>query len=97
MAKTALRVKAARKPKFAVRGYTRCQRCGRPKAVYRKFGLCRICLREMAHRGELPGVHQVQLVTQTPRHSTTTIAEGRPREVRRETTARKGRPGHDDD
>jgi small subunit ribosomal protein S14 len=39
-----------------VRGYTRCQRCGRPKAVYRKFGLCRICLREMAHRGELPGV-----------------------------------------
>ena len=56
MAKTALKVKAARKPKFAVRGYTRCQRCGRPKAVYRKFGLCRICLREMAHRGELPGV-----------------------------------------
>ena len=52
----ALRVKAARKPKFAVRGYTRCQRCGRPKAVYRKFGLCRICLREMAHRGELPGI-----------------------------------------
>jgi ribosomal protein S14 len=43
MAKTSLRVKAARKPKFAVRGYTRCQRCGRPKAVYRKFGLCRIC------------------------------------------------------
>src|SRR5688500_20279880 len=56
MAKTALKVKAARKPKFAVRGYTRCQRCGRPKAVYRKFGLCRICLRELAHRGELPGV-----------------------------------------
>jgi small subunit ribosomal protein S14 len=54
MAKTALRVKAARKPKFAVRGYTRCQRCGRPKAVYRKFGLCRICLREMAHRGSSP-------------------------------------------
>ena len=51
-----IKVKAARKPKFAVRGYTRCQRCGRPKAVYRKFGLCRICLREMAHRGELPGV-----------------------------------------
>jgi ribosomal protein L5 len=49
-------VTKARKPKFAVRGYTRCQRCGRPKAVYRKFGLCRICLREMAHRGELPGV-----------------------------------------
>nr|WP_246314897.1 type Z 30S ribosomal protein S14 [Kineococcus aurantiacus] len=48
--------KAARKPKFAVRAYTRCQRCGRPHAVYRKFGLCRICVREMAHAGELPGV-----------------------------------------
>ena len=42
MAKTALKVKAARTPKFKVRGYTRCQRCGRPKAVYRKFGLCRV-------------------------------------------------------
>ena len=58
MAKTALKVKAARKPKFAVRGYTWCQRSAytRARAVYRKFGLCRICLREMAHRGELPGV-----------------------------------------
>ncbi|MCW2779898.1 MAG: rpsN [Marmoricola sp.] len=56
MAKTGLKVKAAKTPKFKVRGYTRCQRCGRPKAVYRKFGLCRICLREMAHAGELPGV-----------------------------------------
>ena len=56
MAKTALRVKAARKPKFAGRGYTRCQRCGRPKAVYRKFGLCRICLRELAHNGYIPGM-----------------------------------------
>ena len=36
--------------------YVRCQRCGRPHSVYRKFGLCRVCLREMAHRGELPGV-----------------------------------------
>ncbi|MDR3202950.1 MAG: type Z 30S ribosomal protein S14, partial [Bifidobacteriaceae bacterium] len=49
MAKTALKVKAARKPKFAVRGYTRCAKCGRPRSVYRKFGLCRICLRQMAH------------------------------------------------
>ena len=45
-----------RKPKFSVRGYTRCQRCGRPHSVYRKFGLCRICFREMAHAGELPGI-----------------------------------------
>ena len=54
MAKTALINKANKKPKFKVRGYTRCQRCGRPHSVYRKFGLCRVCLREMAHRGELP-------------------------------------------
>mgnify|MGYP000920063401 FL=1 len=56
MAKTSLKVKAARKPKFGVRAYTRCKRCGRPKSVYRKFGLCRVCLRELAHAGQLPGV-----------------------------------------
>ncbi|MEW6886425.1 type Z 30S ribosomal protein S14 [Trueperella pyogenes] len=56
MAKTALKQKAARKPKYAVRTYTRCQRCGRPHSVYRKFGLCRVCVREMALAGELPGV-----------------------------------------
>ena len=56
MAKTSLKVKAARKPKFKVRGYTRCQRCGRPHSVYQKFGICRVCFREMAHRGELPGI-----------------------------------------
>ncbi len=58
MAKTALIQKQQRKPKFKVRGYTRCRRCGRPRAVYRKFSLCRICLREMAHAGELPGVRK---------------------------------------
>ena len=42
MAKTALKNKAAAKPKFKVRAYTRCQVCGRPHSVYRKFGLCRI-------------------------------------------------------
>ena len=56
MAKKALVIKASRKPKFGVRAYTRCQRCGRVRAVYRRFGLCRICLRELAHAGELPGV-----------------------------------------
>ncbi len=56
MAKTSLKIKAAREPKFAVRAYTRCSRCGRPKSVYRKFGLCRICLRELALNGDLPGV-----------------------------------------
>jgi len=56
MAKKALVNKAAAKPKLAVRGYTRCSRCGRPRAVFRAFGLCRICFREMAHAGELPGI-----------------------------------------
>jgi small subunit ribosomal protein S14 len=56
MAKKALVNKAARKQKFAVRAYTRCQRCGRPRSVFRAFGLCRICVRQMAHAGELPGV-----------------------------------------
>ena len=56
MAKKALILKSQRKPKYKVRAYTRCLRCGRPRAVFRKFGLCRICLREMAHAGEVPGV-----------------------------------------
>ena len=56
MAKKALVNKAAGKPKFKVRGYTRCNRCGRPRAVFRAFGLCRICFREMAHAGQLPGI-----------------------------------------
>ena len=56
MAKKSLRNKAERKPKFKVRAYTRCKRCGRPRAVYKRFGLCRLCFREMAHNGEIPGV-----------------------------------------
>ncbi len=61
MAKKALVQKAQRTPKFKVRGYTRCQRCGRPKAVYRKFGLCRICFRHLALAGEVPGVTKSSL------------------------------------
>jgi small subunit ribosomal protein S14 len=56
MAKKSLIAKANRRQKYAVREYTRCNRCGRPRAVFRKFMLCRICFREMAHTGELPGV-----------------------------------------
>ena len=56
MAKTSLVNKANRKPKFKVREYNRCQRCGRARSVYRDFGLCRVCLRKMAHAGEIPGV-----------------------------------------
>jgi small subunit ribosomal protein S14 len=56
MAKKALINKQQKKPKFKVRAYSRCQVCGRPRAVYRRFGLCRVCFREMAHAGEIPGV-----------------------------------------
>jgi small subunit ribosomal protein S14 len=56
MAKKALKEKSQRTPKFKVRAYTRCQRCGRPHAVYRKFMLCRICLRDLGHAGEIPGL-----------------------------------------
>ncbi|MCX6123641.1 MAG: type Z 30S ribosomal protein S14 [Proteobacteria bacterium] len=56
MATKALIEKASKKPKFSSRAYTRCNSCGRPKAVYRKFGICRICFRTMALKGLLPGV-----------------------------------------
>ncbi|HHX80405.1 MAG TPA: type Z 30S ribosomal protein S14 [Acholeplasmataceae bacterium] len=56
MAKKSLRIKTQRKAKFKVRTYTRCERCGRPHAVLRKFKLCRICFRELAHKGQIPGV-----------------------------------------
>jgi small subunit ribosomal protein S14 len=58
MAKTSLIIKSQREPKFKVRAYTRCNMCGRPRAVYRKFGICRICLREMALLGEIPGMRK---------------------------------------
>jgi small subunit ribosomal protein S14 len=56
VAKKSMVIKAARPPKFKVRAYTRCQRCGRPHSVLRKFGICRICFRDLAHKGQLPGV-----------------------------------------
>lgn len=49
-------VKAARTPKYTVRAYNRCKLCGRPRAYMRKFGMCRICFRELASRGEVPGI-----------------------------------------
>lgn len=58
MAKKALVEKAKREPKYEVRGYNRCQRCGRPRAYMRKFGICRICFRELALKGEIPGVRK---------------------------------------
>jgi len=56
MAKKALINKSKAKPKYKVRQYTRCARCGRPRAVFKRFGLCRLCFREMAHNGEIPGI-----------------------------------------
>ncbi len=56
MAKKSMIAKAKRKPKFSVRGYTRCQQCGRPRSVYRRFRLCRICLRSLALQGLVPGL-----------------------------------------
>ena len=56
MAKKSLVVKANRTPKYTVRGYNRCKLCGRPRAYIRKFGVCRICFRELASNGKLPGV-----------------------------------------
>ena len=56
MAKTSLIIKSTRKQKFGIRQHNRCRKCGRPRGYYRDFGICRICLRNMAHKGELPGV-----------------------------------------
>ena len=56
MAKLSMIVKANRKPKFSSRAYTRCNRCGRSRAFLRKFKLCRICVRELALQGHIPGV-----------------------------------------
>jgi small subunit ribosomal protein S14 len=56
MAKKCLIEKSKRTPKFKVRAYHRCRRCGRPRAYMRDFALCRICFRELAHLGQVPGV-----------------------------------------
>mgnify|MGYP002645149187 FL=1 len=56
MAKKSMKVKQSRPQKFKVREYTRCNRCGRPHAVLKKYGLCRICFRELAYKGQIPGV-----------------------------------------
>ena len=58
MARRCLVVKSQRSPKYAVRKHNRCLRCFRPRAVYRQFALCRLCFRELALRGEIPGVRK---------------------------------------
>ena len=56
MAKKSMINKANKKAKFKVREYTRCQKCGRPHAVLKNYGICRICFRELAYKGQIPGV-----------------------------------------
>ena len=56
MAKTSMIIKAQRVNKFKVREHSRCPLCGRPRAYYRKFDMCRICLRKLASSGQIPGV-----------------------------------------
>ena len=56
MAKKSLIAKARRTPKFKVRRYNRCPLCGRPRAYYRKFDMCRLCFRHLAQKGEIPGI-----------------------------------------
>ena len=56
MAKTSMIAKSLKEPKYKVQQHNRCRRCGRPRGYMRHFALCRICFREMAHKGELPGV-----------------------------------------
>ena len=56
MAKKSWIEKSKRTPKFQVRAYTRCRRCGRARAFMRQFGMCRICFRQLSLRGEVPGV-----------------------------------------
>ncbi len=58
MARKALVVKQKRPQKYKTRRYNRCSLCGRPRAYYRKFGICRICFRNLASEGKIPGVRK---------------------------------------
>ena len=58
MARKAMIEKARREPKFSVRRRNRCQLCGRPRAYYKKFHICRICFRNLAREGKIPGVQK---------------------------------------
>lgn len=55
MARKALKEKHKKVQKYATRNYSRCSICGRPHAVLKKYGICRICFRELAYKGEIPG------------------------------------------
>ena len=75
MAKTSLKVKQARKPKYSTRAYTRCRLCGRPHSVLRKYGICRICFRELAYKGEIPGVRKASWEIYERRNTVMTMTD----------------------
>ena len=58
MARLCLKVKSSNPPKFSTRHRNRCQICGRSRAYYRKFKICRLCFRSLANKGEIPGVRK---------------------------------------
>ncbi len=58
MAKTSVKARAAKKPKFSTRVVRRCFRCGRKRGYMRDFTLCRICFRELANEGKIPGIRK---------------------------------------
>lgn len=58
MAKKSMILKQKREPKYKTRGYNRCKICGRPHSYIRKFGVCRICFRVLAYKGQIPGVRK---------------------------------------
>ena len=60
MAKKSMIAKQKRKPKYSTRAYSRCKICGRPHSVLRKYGICRVCFRELANKGEIPGVRKAR-------------------------------------
>lgn len=53
-----MKIKQQRPAKYSSREYNRCKICGRPHAYLRKFGICRICFRELAYKGQIPGVRK---------------------------------------
>lgn len=58
MAKKSLIIKQQKKVKYKVRKYNRCKLCGRPHGYLRKFGVCRLCFRDLAHKGMIPGIRK---------------------------------------
>ena len=75
MAKTSMKVKQQMKPKFSTRAYTRCKICGRPHSVLKKYGICRICFRELAYKGQIPGADMLTRIrnANTAKHDTVDI------------------------